>query len=205
MQLLDEESQKWYCQKDDELYYAKENHWGALPEPNAPTFGTKGDVLGGYISGGVIGAAIAIQQKKKAEKNAPMRETLLNKLISDTQYEEAFKQWWTQTFPKKRYDRETFVNWTKKYVNEDLITLENDEVKFSGAERLLANCIVQDKKNSLRSRKQSKLIQRRQDQASCSALSAVRSYRQVRSSAMAAEPNKHSVNRQLHVESPLSD
>lgn len=133
MQLLDEESQKWYCQKDDELYYAKENHWGALPEPNAPTFGTKGDVLGGYISGGVIGAAIAIQQKKKAEKNAPMRETLLNKLISDTQYEEAFKQWWTQTFPKKRYDRETFVNWTKKYVNEDLITLENDEVKFSGA------------------------------------------------------------------------
>jgi hypothetical protein len=31
MHLLDEENQKWYCSKDDEIYCAKEDHWGALP------------------------------------------------------------------------------------------------------------------------------------------------------------------------------
>jgi hypothetical protein len=32
MTLLDEENQKWYCHKDDELYYAKEDHWGPWPK-----------------------------------------------------------------------------------------------------------------------------------------------------------------------------
>jgi ribosomal protein L40E len=152
MTLLDEENQKWYCYKDDQLYYAKENHWGALPDPHAPAFDTHG-VLANLMIFGVIGAASAVQRiKKNAQKNAeksnlrpsdapmaefysppPMRETLLNKLTSDAQYEDAFKEWWARIFPKKRYDRETFVNWTKEDVNEGLITLEYTEVKFSGA------------------------------------------------------------------------
>lgn len=89
MQLLDEENQKWYCHKDDELYYAKENHWGALPDPDAPTFDTKSSVLGSFLVGGVIGAALTIEHNEKVKKNAPMREELLNRLVCDAQYEEA--------------------------------------------------------------------------------------------------------------------
>ena len=70
MTLLEEENQKWYCHKDDELYYAKENHWGALPDPHAPTFDSKG-VATNFTIGGLIGAALAVQRNKKnAQKNA---------------------------------------------------------------------------------------------------------------------------------------
>jgi hypothetical protein len=32
MTLTDEETQRWYCYKDDLLYYAKENRWGGPPK-----------------------------------------------------------------------------------------------------------------------------------------------------------------------------
>jgi len=56
-------------------------------------------------------------------------------LTSDSQYEEAFKEWWANTF-KKPYDREEFVSWTKQYVDAGLIGLsdkEKDGLRFSGA------------------------------------------------------------------------
>jgi hypothetical protein len=46
MKLLDEEKQRWYCYKDDEVYYAKEQRWGeyeavvpVVQKPPAPPVG----------------------------------------------------------------------------------------------------------------------------------------------------------------------
>lgn len=63
----------------------------------------------------------------------PVRENLLKKLLSDAQYEDAYKEWWVKMFPKEAYAREQFVNLTTDYVDLNHICLEKNEVKFSGA------------------------------------------------------------------------
>ena len=140
MKLLDEAEEKWYCFTDDELYYAKENHWGPLPY-EGPKFDT--DVTGGAISGwaiagpvgAVIGAAWEANRKQQIAKNIPVRESLIERLTKDPHYEEAFKEWWNKTFPKKAYERTIFVSVTTANIDSGLIALdskEKDGLKFRG-------------------------------------------------------------------------
>jgi predicted RNA-binding Zn-ribbon protein involved in translation (DUF1610 family) len=64
-------------------------------------------------------------------------EDLLNKLISDSQYEDAFKEWWVRTFPEKTYDREAFVSLTREYVYSGHIWLGKEEVRFRGPAKVV--------------------------------------------------------------------
>ena len=143
MKLLDEINQKWYCFTDDELYYAQQSHWGPLPESGPPVFKTysRGDAahnaIKGLFTGGLAGAVGGALRAAQYTEDAPVREDLLNKLISDAQYEDAFKQWWARTFPKKTYERGTFVYLTKEYVDSGLISLKKNEIKFSAAAKLV--------------------------------------------------------------------
>jgi len=143
MKLLDEVNQKWYCFTDDELYYAKQNHWGPLPESDSPVFKrySRGDVvhnaITGLFTGGFVGAVGGALKATQYNEDATVRADLLKKLISDAQYEDAFKEWWVRTFPKKTYEREAFVYLTKEYVDSGIITLKKNEVKFSGAAKLV--------------------------------------------------------------------
>jgi len=57
---------------------------------------------------------------------------LMERLSKDPQYEDAFKEWWTKTFPKKPYDKEELLSWTKLYVDAGQIMFSKDGLSFTG-------------------------------------------------------------------------
>jgi hypothetical protein len=95
----------------------------------------------------IIGATLYVYDRHRhgTPENMAARENLVNKLVSDAQYEDAFKEWWLKLNPERRYERETFVHMTKEYVDSGMITLQNDDVKFGGAAKLVGKLYLMKK------------------------------------------------------------
>ena len=43
LSLIDTQEQRWYCYKDDQVYFAEQNHWGRLPGSDSPVFRPRSD------------------------------------------------------------------------------------------------------------------------------------------------------------------